>query len=81
MEAYRALGDMHDGMDLTERLIVECARHAADKLQFAQGDVAIDLTPPFPRRCSSTWSPSSPASGSTRARRSRRSGPCATPTA
>jgi lysyl-tRNA synthetase class 2 len=50
MEAYRALGDMHDGMDLTERLIVGCARHAADKLQLAQGDVAIDLTPPFPRR-------------------------------
>ncbi len=50
MEAYRALGDMHDGMDLTERIIVDCAQKAAGKLQFTQGDVAIDLTPPWPRR-------------------------------
>jgi lysyl-tRNA synthetase class 2 len=50
MEAYRALGDMHDGMDLTERLIVHCAAKATGKQQFQQGDVTIDLTPPFPRR-------------------------------
>jgi lysyl-tRNA synthetase class 2 len=50
MEAYRALGDMHDGMDLTERLIVRCAQEAAGKLRVSQGDVVIDLTPPFPRR-------------------------------
>ena len=37
MEAYRALGDMHDGMDLTERLIVECARQAAGKLAAGPG--------------------------------------------
>lgn len=50
MEAYRALGDMHDGMDLTERLFVHCAQKATGKLSFAQGDVTLDLTPPIPRR-------------------------------
>jgi lysyl-tRNA synthetase class 2 len=50
LEAYRAFGDFHDGMDLTEHLIVEAAQGAADKLQFNVGGQVIDLTPPWPRR-------------------------------
>ena len=82
MEAYRALGDMHDGMDLTERLIVECARQRR-RTSCSSPRATWPSTSPLrsPAASSSTWSPSSPASGSTRARRSRRSGPCATPTA
>ena len=34
LEAYRAFGDFHDGMDLTEHLIVEAARGAAGRLDF-----------------------------------------------
>ena len=50
LEAYRAFGDFHDGMDLTEHLIVEAAQGAANKLQFNVGGQVIDLTPPWPRR-------------------------------
>src|SRR6201996_863879 len=50
LEAYRAFGDYTDGMDLTEHLIVEAAKCAADKLQFNVGGQVIDLTPPWPRR-------------------------------
>jgi lysyl-tRNA synthetase class 2 len=50
MEAYRAFGDVNDGMDLTERLVVEAARSATDRLTFTVGDRAIDLTPPWAAR-------------------------------
>ena len=55
LEAYRAFGDVHDGMDLTERLVVEAARSAVDRLTFAVGDRAVDLTPPWPRRPLLDW--------------------------
>jgi lysyl-tRNA synthetase, class II len=50
LEAYRALGDFYDGMDLTEHLIVEAARGAAGRLEFDFGGQRVDLTPPWPRR-------------------------------
>jgi lysyl-tRNA synthetase, class II len=50
LEAYRAFGDFHDGMDLTEQLIVAAAQGAAGRLEFDFGDQHVDLTPPWPRR-------------------------------
>ena len=50
MEAYMALADMHDGMDLTERLITTAAMAATGRYDFHQGDLAIDLAPGWPRR-------------------------------
>jgi lysyl-tRNA synthetase class 2 len=55
LEAYRAFGDVNDGMDLTERLIVEAARSATGRLTFTVGERAIDLTPPWPRRDLLDW--------------------------
>jgi lysyl-tRNA synthetase, class II len=55
LEAYRAFGDVNDGMDLTERLIVEAARASTDRLTFTIGDRSIDLTPPWPRRQLLDW--------------------------
>ena len=55
LEAYRAFGDVNDGMDLTERLIVEAARSAAGRLTFTVGGRGIDLTPPWPRRELLDW--------------------------
>jgi lysyl-tRNA synthetase class II len=55
LEAYRAFGDVTDGMDLTERLIVEAARSATDRLTFTVGERAIDLAPPWPRRPLLDW--------------------------
>jgi lysyl-tRNA synthetase, class II len=55
LEAYRAFADVNDGMDLTERLIVEAARSATDRLAFAPGGRAIDLSPPWPRRQLLKW--------------------------
>ncbi len=49
LEAYRAFGDFHDGMDLTEHLIVEAARGAAGRLGFDSAGQHVDLTPPWPR--------------------------------
>ena len=49
LEAYQAFGDVHDGMDLTERVMVAAARSAAGRLSFAFGDRKVDLTPPWPR--------------------------------
>ncbi len=49
LEAYRAFGDVHDGMDLTERAIVAAARATVDRLTFTVGDRKVDLTPPWPR--------------------------------
>ena len=50
LEAYRALGDVNDGMDLTEKAIVAAAEAAAGRLTFTVADRNIDLTPPWPRR-------------------------------
>ena len=55
LEAYRAFGDVTDGMDLTERLIVDAAESATGRLQFNVGDRPIDLTPPWPRRQLLDW--------------------------
>jgi lysyl-tRNA synthetase class 2 len=55
LEAYRAFGDVTDGMDLTERLIVEAARSATGRLNFTIGGRAIDLSPPWPRRQLLDW--------------------------
>ncbi|HEX3981458.1 MAG TPA: lysine--tRNA ligase [Acidimicrobiales bacterium] len=55
LEAYRAFGDVTDGMDLTERLIVEAARSATERTEFTVGERAIDLTPPWPRRQLLDW--------------------------
>ena len=49
LEAYRAFGDVHDGLDLTERAIVTAARAAVGRLTFTVGDRKVDLTPPWPR--------------------------------
>ena len=49
LEAYRAFGDVHDGLDLTERAIVAAARAAVGRLTFTVGDRKVDLTPPWPR--------------------------------
>ena len=43
LEAYRAFGDVNDGMDLTERLIVGAADAATGRLTFSVGDRQIDL--------------------------------------
>jgi lysyl-tRNA synthetase class 2 len=50
LEAYRAFGDFRDGMDLTEHLIAEAARGAADRYEFDFAGYHIDLEPPWPRR-------------------------------
>ena len=55
LEAYRAFGDVTDGMDLTERLIVEAARAATGRLTFRWASGRIDLTPPWPRRQLLDW--------------------------
>jgi lysyl-tRNA synthetase, class II len=55
LEAYRAFGDVTDGMDLTERLVVEAARAATDRLTFTIDDRSIDITPPWPRRQLLDW--------------------------
>ena len=55
MEAYRAFGDVTDGMDLTERLIIDAARTATDRLTFTVGDRPIDLTGHWPRRQLLDW--------------------------
>jgi lysyl-tRNA synthetase class 2 len=55
LEAYRAFGDVTDGMDLTERLVVEAAQAATDRLTFTIDDRSIDITPPWPRRQLLDW--------------------------
>ena len=55
MEAYRAFGDVNDGIDLTERLIVGAAEAATGRLDFTVGDRSIGLTPPWPRRQLLDW--------------------------
>jgi lysyl-tRNA synthetase, class II len=56
LEAYRAFGDYHDGMDLTERLVVAAASASTGRLTFTiGGEREIDLTPPWPRRFLLDW--------------------------
>ena len=50
LEAYQAFGDFHDGMALTERIVVDAARVAASRLSFVAAGNEVDLTPPWPRR-------------------------------
>lgn len=50
LEAYRAFGDVHDGMDLTEALVLAAAEAATGRTEFAAGDTRIDLAGPWPRR-------------------------------
>jgi lysyl-tRNA synthetase class 2 len=49
LEAYRAFGDVTDGMDLTEALVAGAAQAAIGRLTVSFGDLEIDLTPPWPR--------------------------------
>ena len=56
LEAYQAYGDYHTMMELSETLLVECARSAGpvmgrapDDLRVPVGGRTIDLTPPFAR--------------------------------
>jgi lysyl-tRNA synthetase, class II len=49
LEAYRAFGDVHDGMDLTERVMIAAARAASGRLTFTVGDRKVDLAPTWPR--------------------------------
>ena len=50
LEAYRAFGDVHDAMDLTEALVSGAAQEAIGRFTVSAGDREIDLTPPWPRR-------------------------------
>ena len=50
LEAYRAFGDLTDGMDLTEALVLAAARAATGRTTFAAGDAEIELAGPWPRR-------------------------------
>ena len=49
LEAYRAFGDVDDGMDLTEALVMAAAEAATGRTTFAAGDSEIDLAGPWPR--------------------------------
>jgi lysyl-tRNA synthetase class 2 len=50
LEAYRAFGDVGDGMDLTEALVLAAAEAATGRTVFTAGDGEIDLAGPWPRR-------------------------------
>jgi lysyl-tRNA synthetase class 2 len=55
LEAYRAFGDVTDGMDLTERLVIAAAESATGRLTFTVGQRDIDLSLPWPRRPLLDW--------------------------
>lgn len=55
LEAYRAFGDVSDGMELTESLVVDAAQASTGRTDFAVGDRAIDLEGPWPRRQLLDW--------------------------
>ncbi len=55
LEAYQAFGDLTEGMDLTERLVVAAAEAATGRMTYSVGGRAIDLTPPWPRRPLLDW--------------------------
>jgi len=50
LEAYQAFGDVNDGMDLTEALVLTAATAATGRTTFAAGGTEIDLAGPWPRR-------------------------------
>ena len=50
LEAYQAYGDYGTMMELTEKLIVEAIGATGQGLRLTWAGVAIDFTPPFPRR-------------------------------
>ena len=49
LEAYQALADYHDMMELTESLVVEAARAASGTTMVRIGDTDVDLAEPWPR--------------------------------
>ena len=49
LEAYRAFGDVDDGMDLTEALVMAAAQASTGRTTFAAGESEIDLAGPWPR--------------------------------
>jgi lysyl-tRNA synthetase class 2 len=49
LEFYQAYADYTDLMQLTEELFGELARDLVGRLDLAWGELAIDLTPPWPR--------------------------------
>jgi lysyl-tRNA synthetase class 2 len=49
LEAYRAFGDVHDGMDLTEQLVVAAAQTSTGRTTFTLAGQEVDLSPPWPR--------------------------------
>jgi len=49
LEAYRAFGDLTDGMDLTEALLSGAAQAAIGRFTVSFGDHEVDLTPSWPR--------------------------------
>ena len=49
LEAYQALGDYNDMMELTESLIVDAATPVLPDLKVKYGDHDLDFTPPFRR--------------------------------
>ena len=49
LEAYRAFGDVDDGMDLTEALVMAAAESSTGRTTFAAGESEIDLAGPWPR--------------------------------
>ncbi|HEV7734440.1 MAG TPA: lysine--tRNA ligase [Candidatus Binatia bacterium] len=50
LEFYQAYATYEDLMDLTEEMLVAVAEQVTGSLQLTYGDLAIDLTPPWPRR-------------------------------
>ncbi|MBK9179299.1 MAG: lysine--tRNA ligase [Acidimicrobiales bacterium] len=50
LEAYQALADYHDMMDLTEALVVAAARAALGTAVVTLDGRDVDLSPPWPRR-------------------------------
>ena len=50
LESYQAFGDLTDGMDLTEALVMAAAEAATGRTTFAVGDREVDLAGPWPRR-------------------------------
>jgi lysyl-tRNA synthetase class 2 len=50
LEAYQALADYTDMMELMEQLVAACARDALGTTTIEAGDRSVDLTPPWPRR-------------------------------
>ena len=50
LEAYQAFADYHDIMTLTEQMVAHAATEAVGTTRVGEGDTAVDLTPPWPRR-------------------------------